>query len=188
MHLLLVLPLLLSPLAVAAEHEHEHAHTSLGRHEHGVGELDVALEGGALELELRSPAANLLGFEHAPRSAEERRRIARLREQLGRPQALFVLPTAADCRLADQQLDSPLFAATDHAHDEHDEHDEHGDAHSEIHARYRFDCRAPAALDALELGPLFARFPATLRLQVQLIGPRGQQGGELSAGASRLAL
>ena len=182
MHLLLVLPLLLSPLTVAAEHEHEHAHTSLGRHEHGVGELDVALEGGALELELRSPAANLLGFEHAPRSAEEHRQVARLREQLSQAQALFDLPAAADCRLTAQQLDSPLFATTDHAHDEH------GDAHSEIHARYRFDCHAPAALDALDAAPLFRAFPATTRLQVQLIGPRGQQGGEMRAGASRLAL
>lgn len=185
MHLLLILPLLLSPLAVAGDHEHAHAQASLGRHEHGVGELDVALEGGVLELELRSPAANLLGFEHAPRSAEEHRQVARLREQLGQAQALFDLPAAADCRLTAQQLDSPLFATTDHAHDEHDEH---GDAHSEVHARYRFDCRAPAALDALDAAPLFRAFPATIRLQVQLIGPRGQQGGELRAGASRLAL
>lgn len=184
MRLLLVLPFLLSPLAIAGEHEHEHAHAqaSLGRHEHGVGELDVALEGGVLELELRSPAANLLGFEHAPRSAEEHRRVARLREQLGQAQALFDLPTAADCRLTAQQLDSLLFATTNHAHDEH------GDAHSEIHARYRFDCHAPAALDALDAAPLFRAFPATTRLQVQLIGPRGQQGGEMRAGASRLAL
>lgn len=116
MRLLLVLPFLLSPLAIAGEHEHAHAHASLDRHEHGVAALDVALEGATLELELRTPAANLLGFEHSPRSAEERQRLGRLQEQLGRPQALFALPASADCRLTEQQLDSPLFAATEHAH------------------------------------------------------------------------
>lgn len=181
MRLLLALPLLLSPLAGAGEHEHAHPHAqaSLDRHEHGVGELDVALEDGTLELELRSPAANLLGFEHAPRSAAERQQVARLRERLGQPQVLFALPAAAGCRLTGQQLDGPLFA-NDHKHG-------HAD-HSDIGARYRFACHAPAALDALDAAPLFREFPATTRLQVQLIGPRGQQGGELRNGASRLEL
>lgn len=184
MRLLLVLPFLLSPLAVAGEHEHAHAQASLDRHEHGVATLDVALEGATLELELRSPAANLLGFEHAPRSVEERQRLDSLQEQLGRPLALFTLPAAADCRLTAQQLDSPLLAATDPAH----VHDDHRGSHSDISVHYRFACRAPAALDSLDAAPLFRAFPATTRLQVQLIGPHGQQGDELRAGASRLAL
>lgn len=183
--LLLALPFVLSPLVVADEHRHAHTeHASLDSHEHGIGELDVALEDGVLALELRSPAANLLGFEHAPRNAEEQRQVARLQEQLGQPQALFVLPAAAGCRPAAQQLDSPLFASHSEAHG----HAADAGAHSEVQARYRFDCRTPEALDALDAAPLFRQFPATVRLQVQLIGPRGQQGGELTAGASRLGL
>ncbi|MNF13411.1 hypothetical protein D3C80_2152510 [compost metagenome] len=57
-----------------------------------------------------------------------------------------------------------------------------------MHARYRFTCRQPAALEALDLGELFRRFPATEKLQVQLIGPHGQQGRELSPAHSRLTL
>jgi hypothetical protein len=183
MRLLLVLPFVLAPLAIAGEHDH--AQSSLGRHEHGAGELDVALEGTTLELELRSPAANLLGFEHSPRSAEERQRLARLQEQLGRPQVLFTLPAAAGCRLASQQLDSPLLADGPAGKSAHDEHD---DAHSEIHVRYRFDCSTPEALGGLDAAPLFRAFSAITRLQVQLIGPYGQQGGELRPGKSQLAL
>lgn len=189
MRLLLLLPFVLAPLAIAGEHHHAHAQSSLGRHEHGVGELDVALEGTTLELELRSPAANLLGFEHAPRNAEERQQLARLEEQLGRPQLLFTLPAAAGCRLATQQLDSPLFTTSPtHEPEAPHAHHETSAEHSEIHARYRFDCRTPEALDALDVAPLFHKFPATARLQVQLIGPHGQQGGELRTGKSRLGL
>jgi len=101
--------------------------------------------------------------------------------QLGESATLFGIPAAADCRLAESQLDSPLFAAAP-------PDEQPAATHSEVHARYRFTCRQPAALETLDLGELFRRFPATERLQVQLIGPRGQQGSELSPARSRLTL
>lgn len=192
--LLFALPFTLLPPSVqAGQHDHDHRHdaphahaesaSSLGKHEHGLGELDVALDGNLLELEWRSPAANLLGFEHAPRSAEQRAVVTRVQAQLGEAATLFGIPAAADCRLAEPQLDSPLFAAAPG-----DEHEQPPGMHNEVHARYRFTCRQPAALEALDLGELFRRFPATEKLQVQLIGPHGQQGSELSPAHSRLTL
>lgn len=196
--LLFALPFTLLPPSVqAGQHDHDHRHdaphahaesaSSLGKHEHGLGELDVALDGNLLELEWRSPAANLLGFEHAPRSAEQRAVVTRVQAQLGEAATLFGIPAAADCRLAESQLDSPLFAAAPGDEHEH-EHEQPAGMHNEVHARYRFTCRQPAALEALDLGELFRRFPATEKLQVQLIGPHGQQGSELSPAHSRLTL
>jgi hypothetical protein len=200
--LLFALPFTLLPLSVqAGQHDHGHRHAaphapaesagSLGRHAHGIGELDVALDGNLLELEWRSPAANLLGFEHAPRSDEQRAIVSRVQAQLGEAATLFGIPAAADCRLAESQLDSPLFAAApsdEHEHEHEHEHEQPAGTHSEVHARYRFTCRQPAALEALDLGELFRRFPATERLQVQQIGPHGQRGSELSPARSRLTL
>ena len=62
---LLALPFALLPLAAMAhDHDHDHAeHASLGAHEHGVAQLNVALDGNTLEIELESPAMNLVGFE-----------------------------------------------------------------------------------------------------------------------------
>lgn len=188
--LLFALPFTLLSLSVqAGPHDHDHAESasSLGKHAHGIGELDVALDGNLLELDWRSPAANLLGFEHAPRSAGQRAAVARVQAQLGEAAKLFGIPAAADCRLAEPQLDSPLFAAAPGDEHEH-EHEQPAGTHNEVHARYRFTCRQPAALEALDLGELFRRFPATEKLQVQLIGPQGQQGSELSPAHSRLAL
>lgn len=187
-HALLALPFALLPLhaAQAANHEHSHAHAheehaSLDAHEHGVASLNVALDGQTLEIQLQSPAMNLVGFEHEAKSEADKAKVAAARQHLEQPQALFALPIEAKCALQDSELDSPLFA--DHAHEEHA--DEHG--HSDIDASYRFACANAEALQTLELGSFFGTFPGTEKLEVQLIGPSGQQGAELTPSNSRLS-
>ena len=186
--LLLALPFALLPLAVAQANEHQHAHAdehaehsehgSLDAHEHGAARLNVVLDGQALELQLESPAMNLAGFEHAANSAADKAKVAAVRNQLQDPQALFGL-SAGDCTLSEAELESALFADDEHAHDgQHADEDE--SEHSEIHAHYQLDCKKPSELKQLNLGELFKRFPATEKIQVQLIGPNGQQGVELT--------
>ncbi len=184
--LLLALPFALLPLAIAqaADHDHDHdEHGSLDAHEHGMAQLNAVLDGQTLELELESPAMNLVGFEHEPGSAEDRAKVAAARRHLEQPQTLFGL-AAGNCALSWQELESPLFEA-----DEHEEghgHDEQSE-HSEIHAHYRLDCAQPERLTQLDLSGLFKRFPATEKIQVQLIGPNGQQGVELTPAQTRLS-
>ena len=187
---LLALPFALLPLhaAQAANHEHSHAHAheehaSLDAHEHGVASLNVALDGQTLEIQLQSPAMNLVGFEHEAKSDADKAKVAAARQHLEQPQALFALPIEAKCALQDSELDSPLFGG--HAHDEHEHADEHG--HSDIDASYRFACANAEALQTLELGSFFGTFPGTEKLEVQLIGPSGQQGAELTPSNSRLS-
>ena len=194
--LLLALPFALLPLAVAHaadEHDHDHEHGSLGAHEHGVGRLNAALDGQTLELELESPAMNLVGFEHAATSDADKAKVAAARTKLENPLALFSLPTAAGCKVASQELQSPLFGDKPAADEHDDDHDEdakgceaHHHDHSEIHAHYQFSCAAPGALKTLDLANLFNTFPATQKIQVQLIGPSGQQGTEVTAKAASL--
>lgn len=172
-HLLLALPFALLP-AFAPAHDHDHA--SLGSHEHGAAELNAALDGTALEIELRSPAMNLLGFEHAPRNDADERKVAETRAHLQQPNVLFGLPADAQCKLEEVSLESPLFAEGSYDHEQHD-----GDAHSDIHAHYRYSCNAPDALSGLDLRGLFSAFPGTKKIQAQLIGPNGQQGKLLRA-------
>jgi hypothetical protein len=182
--LLLALPFALLPLAMAhaaPEHDHDHEHGSLGAHEHGVGRLDVALEGRTLEFELDSPAMNIVGFEHAATSADDKAKLAAAKEVLLKPHALFSVPEAAECNVVAQKLESPLFGDKPDADDDHDHeaggHDEH--EHSEIHGTYKFTCNVPAVLKTLDLTQIFKSFPATQKLQVQLISPKGQSGAEV---------
>ncbi|VVN47538.1 hypothetical protein PS862_04622 [Pseudomonas fluorescens] len=187
--LLLALPFALLPLAVAhAADEHDHEHGSLGAHEHGVGRLNAALDGQNLELELESPAMNLVGFEHAAATDADKARVAAVRAQLEKPLELFNLPKAAGCVVATQALESPLFGGKPDADDDHheDAKDEHHHDHSEIHAHYQFSCSSPGALKTLDLANIFNVFPATRKIQVQLISPSGQQGVEVTAKAAAL--
>ncbi|MBD8237381.1 DUF2796 domain-containing protein [Pseudomonas fluorescens] len=196
--LLLALPFALLPLAIAHaadEHDHDHEHGSLGAHEHGVGRLNAVLDGQALELELDSPAMNLVGFEHVATTAADKAKVAAARKQLENPAALFNLPKAAGCVVSSQELNSPLFGDKPEAdHDDDDDHDhdakdgahEHHHDHSEIHAHYQFTCATPTALSNLDLTQVFKTFPATQKIQVQLISPSGQQGVDATATAATL--
>ena len=184
--LFLALPFALLPLAVAHAHEdhdhdHDHAHSSLEAHEHGVARLNVALEGKILELELESPAMNLVGFEHAANSDDDKAKVAAVRAQLENPLALFALAKAANCKESAQELESPLFSDKPAS-----VKGEQG--HSEIHAHYTFDCEKPEQLTKLDLSPLFKAFPATNSIQLQLIGPNGQQGIEATAAHASIPL
>lgn len=184
--LLLTLSFALLPFtsAHADKHEHDHdEHASLDAHEHGSASLNIALEGNSLELELDSPAMNLLGFEHAAHSTADRAKLASVKRLLEQPQQLFTLPAAAGCQLTSSELHSPLF-------EEKHEHGKHADEadHSDIEAHYQFNCANPQALDSLSLATFFQQFSGLEKLQVQLIGASGQSGKTLTASDSRLPL
>ncbi|SUD38419.1 putative zinc-binding protein [Ectopseudomonas mendocina] len=189
-HLLLALPFVLLPLVAAQAHEHghdhdhKHSHDSLGAHEHGVASLNAALDGNLLELQLESPAMNLVGFEHAAKSDADKAKVAAAKRELEQPVMLFALDSG-DCKATAVELESPLFGDADHDHD-HDHHAHEGE-HSDIHAHYRFECAKANELKQLDLAELFKRFPATEKIQVQLIGPNGQQGVELTPAQPRLS-
>lgn len=193
--LLLALPFALLPLVAAQAHEKEHG--SLGTHEHGVGRLNAVLDAQTLELELQSPAMSLVGFEHAATSDADKAKVAAVRALLDKPLELFNLPRGAGCVVANKELESPLFgdkAPEDADHDDDDDDDhahagdehEHHHDHSEIHAHYQFTCSTPAALKQLGLGQVFKTFPATQKIQVQLISPSGQQGVDATPKAATL--
>ena len=192
--LLLALPFALLPLAAQAadehNHDHDHEHGSLDAHEHGVGRLNAVLDGKALELELESPAMNLVGFEHLATTDADKAKLAAARKQLEQPLVLFSLPKAAGCVVSSQELESPLFG--DKPDDDHDHATDgkgaaaHDHDHSEIHAHYQFTCANPTALKNLDLANIFKTFPATQKIQVQLIGPSGQQGVEATPQAATL--
>lgn len=60
--------------ASKSDHKHHHGHTkSLGTHEHGAIELEVAVTGMTIEIGLDGPAESFLGFEYAPKTDKEKK-------------------------------------------------------------------------------------------------------------------
>ncbi len=162
--------------AQADEHHREH-----GAHTHGLGTLNVVRDGAELEIELIAPAANLLGFEYAPRTEAEREALRRAVEQLHRDAELFELPAAAGCRSEGVAIHSALLEA--HGAEEHGpdhDHRHEGEAHADFEIHYAFRCDTPAQLDRVTVR-LFESFPATETLEVQLVGPTGQHRTRLTA-------
>ncbi|MDR1545928.1 MAG: DUF2796 domain-containing protein [Deltaproteobacteria bacterium] len=118
-----------------------------GAHEHGKADLNVAVEGGRLEIELDGPLASFISFEHEPTTDAQRDEVKDLAAKLGRAEELFKTPAAAGCRAVSASLSSanlpaellaPFAAegrpdhdhdgeAEDHGHDDAD-HDHDGEA------------------------------------------------------------
>ncbi|MBM7457007.1 hypothetical protein HNR62_002909 [Oceanisphaera litoralis] len=173
----LVLPLL--PFSLFAQ-------SLPGVHEHGFGRLSLALDQQQLVLELLAPAADMVGFEHAPGNDAELAQLTAALNRVQQAETLFALPEAAACRLIDSRLveeDTHHHQMEEHKHDEHDEHDTHGthgthgthDAHGhqDVLVQYRYHCRQPQSLDRLST-TLFEQFPSLTRLELQGIVPSGQ--------------
>jgi hypothetical protein len=123
-----VVAVLALSFSVAASAQHAH--------EHGIADLRVAVDGGTLLIEFDSPLANLVGFEHAPRTEEQHRALAALKKQLSSPEALVVLPAAAGCKLVETELEIPGLDDADHHHGHaHGEKHAHGDRHDHGHKK-----------------------------------------------------
>jgi hypothetical protein len=158
----------------------------LGAHVHGQGKLNIAVEAGRLEIELEAPAADIVGFEHAARTKQQRASIAKARAALLKPLALFRMPAAAGCRVVSAKVKHEVEGdAHGHAHGKDHEHgakrpdssQTKGDAdrasHAEFHAEYRLACKAPAALATIEF-EYFKTFGGAQALEVNLVSPKGQ--------------
>ncbi|MCI5101398.1 zinc uptake protein ZrgA [Phaeobacter italicus] len=120
----------------------------LGTHEHGVGLMNMAIDGDVLAIEMNVPGADIVGFEHAATAEADRAAVERALAVLADPANLIALPAAAACRmdeavahlLGDTEAASDEHAAhDDHAHDDHDHasegHDDH-DHDSHDHAAH----------------------------------------------------
>jgi hypothetical protein len=176
--------LLLAPVASgAAEREH-------GAHVHGVSQLNIAVEGKEVEIELVSPAADIVGFEHAPETEADKAAVKKAADLLGKGATVFLFPAEARCSLKEAAVRSTLDAAREphgvgHAHGKKEEH---GHAtHAEFHVRYHFQCGNPAALTHVDV-KLFEHFAAMHELEVQALTAKGQSAQELTPESPRLKL
>src|ERR1700692_4985783 len=90
-------PLALGLICAASSQSIADEFRSRGVHEHGSATGDIAVQDGTLDIALHSPAINVIGCDHAPRSAEERTALAQANRVFGSPQGLFMLPPQAAC-------------------------------------------------------------------------------------------
>ncbi|WP_322865120.1 DUF2796 domain-containing protein [Aquicoccus sp. G2-2] len=179
----------------------------LGAHEHGVGTLNIALEGTDVAMTFEAPGADIVGFEYAAESDSDLAALDAAIARLGAPLDLFVMPDAAGCSVvkAQAELESENgHGDHDEAHDDHagEGHDDHGDedhggedhadhaeeaGHTEFHAEYTLTCDAPDALTEIGFA-YFEAFPNAREVEVQIITRAGAQAFEVERDAPVLKL
>ena len=175
-------------------------------HEHGVAHMNVAFEGHQLYIELISPAANIVGFEHHPRSEEQKAAVKKAIEKLEKGDTLFILPSVAGGELSISTIHTDIEGETGHSsrdnhggqHDEtekgekddkdlhHDDHEsDNPEQHSEFRAEYHFVCKQPEKLKHIGVR-LFRVFPGIERIEVQLLTATKKTALELSAKKNKI--
>ena len=158
-------------------------------HEHGVGQLNIAVAGNVVEMEFEAPGADIVGFEYEATSETDLAAIEAAIETLEAPLALFTPSSDAECTvseahaaLAGEEEHDDHDAHDDHDHDahDHDGHDDHADheGHTEFHAHYALTCENTAALSGFEF-PYFATFENAVELEVQIVSQSGAQAFEV---------
>jgi hypothetical protein len=96
-------------------------------HEHGAAMLGMAQQGKLIQMELDSPAFNIVGFEHTPSNANEEEKVALMLAQLKTASMLFTFPSAAKCQLVNVDISSGLFEASHSDEDDHDSDSDYSD-------------------------------------------------------------
>ncbi len=121
-------------------------------HVHGAAQVNLAMEGAKGELEFEAPADGILGFEHAPKTAAQKKTANDTVEKFKtQANTLFVFPAAAGCSLSPKAVE---------IHRE-------GPQHAEVHAHYNVACKsAPSGMVTLGV---FKAYPRLANIAVSVI-------------------
>ena len=170
-------------------------------HQHGHAYMNVSVEGKKVEIELVSPLANVISFEHAPETDAQKKEVRDMAAVMRKAETLFLLPAEAGCQVVEVSLESSVIdddllasgeAGKTHAHheghkheaEEHDGHD-HGHGHADLEVEVSFMCRHPEKLRGVTVD-LFRAFPNLHEIEVQMVTPGGQKAAELTPESNTL--
>ncbi|ENP8341496.1 DUF2796 domain-containing protein [Vibrio harveyi] len=202
--LALVIGLSLTATANAEEYRQHEAHV------HGHVEFNIAQDGKDLLIEITSPGADVVGFEHAPENAEQENALNNAIAALKDTNKLFAINQQAKCVIEDVHVAHTLGEESheghdhdkhDHDHDkhkdhDHDEHDDHHDhdghdhehgGHGEFTVEYRYHCDSVADLNSIDT-TWFKQFPATESISVNLFTDTTQSATNLSKDNAKIAI
>lgn len=191
--------------------------TSLSAHQHGHGQLNLALDNGQLFVELSAPALNLLGTEHRPTAAEAQKQLQQKADYL-KSLAWVTLPSEASCQVDTVELMSPLVESADvdqisrdakkitaalwqtsdksstepepvkaHDHDQPEDEHKHAASHSDVVVSASFRCTEPTKLSNVTI-KLWESSVELNEISAQWILPSGQGAAVLTQSSPTIQL
>ena len=164
----------------------------LDAHEHGVGTLNIAIDGAEVAMEFHAPGADIVGFEYEASGAADLTAIETALAALNAPLELFAMSPAAGCVVNNARAE----LETEGEHEDHDDHEDHEDhdahahdedhedygddaGHTEFHAEYALSCSSADALSEITFR-YFDAFPNAEEVEVQLVTSNGAQAFEVT--------
>jgi hypothetical protein len=150
-----------------------------GAHEHGHGQLDIAIEGRQVSMALDVPAADIVGFEHEAKTKDQKAKVAAAKKTLADPLKVFAVPADAGCKLANAKVEFGSEKGHDHGHKHKEDGGKAEAEHSEIRAEYTLDCAAPEKITGIEF-KYFELFSGAEELDVNVASDKGQTKYEVT--------
>ena len=143
-------------------------------HVHGQGELLIAQDGAKWHIRLVVPSGDILGFEHAPETEEQKQTLDNLIETLETHEKVFVLNS--ECFL--NKVSHNLKGRDETHHDgEHEHHD--------VEVDFNFTCKS----ESIELSmTLFEWNNSIEKIQAQWVVESGQGQETLTPNTPKLEL
>lgn len=165
--------------AESSHHHHDHDLPQQDAHLHGYVELTLAIEGNQLEIQLTSPAINIVGFEHKATSKQQLQAIEQAKQTLESPAMLFSF-SGSDCA---STLATAHFPTLDEHHADHGNHEDHEsdkEGHSEITASYKYNCSEGKRINAVQVN-LIKYFPTIEKIKAMWLSDLKQGASELTS-------
>ena len=164
------------------DHDHDHDHHSehatekrqLDSHEHGVSILKIAVEGQNVQMELESPANDIIGFEHAPKNNKQKVAIENALSELQDAAGIFFPSSEANCKIDENSAEFEIEEG-------------HSETHSGFHVIWKMTCSDPKRLTNLET-TFFELFPKAKEIEVEIISESGQNAIEWESDMKKIKL
>jgi uncharacterized protein DUF2796 len=160
------------------DHGHEEEKRHAESHEHGAAELAIVVDGSQVFVDFKSPAMNLVGFEHEAEDPGEVAAVEHAILQLHLGADLIELG-GTECTLTEVDVKAEGLLADTHD-DDHDEHHDEKEAHSEFEASYVFNCTDPNWLMWVSVS-FFNVWPGIEEIETVFLSGHHQIAVELTA-------
>ncbi|MBN8731297.1 MAG: DUF2796 domain-containing protein [Acidobacteria bacterium] len=158
MQLVLALLIGLAPLAAA---QGKRAHRGHAAHEHGAAAINIVIEGTTGIVEFEAPAEGVFGFEHAARTAAQKKQVeAALATVRTKGGEMVQFDAGRGCRWEAKSVEVVREA---------------GEEHAEVKAEYTVACAQAPGGSRLRFG-VSRMFPRIERVQVQVLNGAQQAG------------
>jgi hypothetical protein len=165
-------------------------------HVHGEAALNLSVAADSIQLDLESPLASFISFEHVPSTDAQAKEFDAMDTLVKKPEGLISIPKDYGCHLIATAVkyedseeeghghgdegDAHADGGHDHGDEDGDHDHEEGEAHRDLDAAYAFKCAKVPDKGQIDLAPLFKAFPLLKSLHVQAVTPKGQKAQDLT--------